>query len=68
MLQALRRHFGHAYVTRSQPDFHEFETDWELPQTRLVYRAVFVGSKAPIDSVELLEHLPAQQPRHRASA
>jgi len=67
VLQALRAHFGHGYVTRLQPDFPDFETDWDLPETRYSYRAVFVGSKAPIDSAELLEDLPAQQPKHRAS-
>jgi SAM-dependent methyltransferase len=65
VLQALQKHFGHGYVTRSQPDFPDFETDWELPRTRLVYRAVFVGSKAALDSAELLRDLPARQTKHR---
>lgn len=64
VIETLRKHFGHGYITRSQPDFPDFQTNWELPETRLGYRAVFVGSKTQLQNPELLAEVPQQQARH----
>jgi SAM-dependent methyltransferase len=63
VMQQLRRHFGYAYATRTQPDHGDFETDWRFPETRMIYRAVFVGSKIPLALSTLTEELPQQQTR-----
>lgn len=63
VMDKLRRHFGHAYATHAQPDYPDFQTDWKLPETRLIYRSVFVGSKVPLDLPTLVAELPQKQPR-----
>src|SRR5262245_48011934 len=67
IMQTLTRYFGHAYVTRTQPDYPDFTSDWIIPETRLIYRGVFVGSKYPLSSSELLSELPDRQPVFTAS-
>ena len=62
IMQTLTRYFGHAYVTRTQPDYPDFTPDWIIPETRLIYRGVFVGSKTPLANPELLSELPDRQP------
>ena len=62
IMQTLTRYFGYAYVTRTQPDYPDFTPDWIIPETRLIYRGVFVGSKYPLASPELLSELSEQQP------
>lgn len=62
IMQTLTRHFGHAYVTRTQPDYPDFTPDWIVTEPRLFHRGVFVGSKYPLASPELLSELPDQQP------
>jgi 2-polyprenyl-3-methyl-5-hydroxy-6-metoxy-1,4-benzoquinol methylase len=62
IMQTLTRYFGYAYVTRTQPDYPDFTPDWIIPETRLIYRGVFVGSKSPLSSSELLSELPDRQP------
>jgi 2-polyprenyl-3-methyl-5-hydroxy-6-metoxy-1,4-benzoquinol methylase len=62
IMQTLTRYFGHAYVTRTQPDYPDFTSDWLIPETRLIYRGVFVGSKYPLSRSELLSELPDRQP------
>lgn len=65
VLEKLRNYWGYSYITRSQPDHPDFPIDWDLLETRLLYRAVFIGSKTPLDNPELLTELPPQQPlRH----
>jgi SAM-dependent methyltransferase len=61
VMTRLRRFFGHAYVTRTQPDHPDFPTDWDLPPTQLIYRSVFVGSKVPLGCDQLLAELVQQQ-------
>ncbi len=71
VMDALRRHFGHAYLTRTQPDHPDFQTDWALVDTRLAYRAVFVGSKTALNLSSLTERVPQVQPplgQHTVSA
>jgi 2-polyprenyl-3-methyl-5-hydroxy-6-metoxy-1,4-benzoquinol methylase len=67
IMQTLTRYFGHAYVTRTQPDYPDFTPDWIIPETRLIYRGVFVGSKYPLSSAELLSELPDRQPVFKAA-
>ena len=62
IMQTLTRYFGYAYVTRTQPNYPDFTPDWIIPETRLIYRGVFVGSKYPLSSSELLSELPDRQP------
>lgn len=66
MLDTLRRWFGQGYITRMQPDYPDYQTNWELPDTRLMYRAVFIGSKEPLNNPNVLESPPQTQPRHTA--
>ncbi|MBC7803168.1 MAG: class I SAM-dependent methyltransferase [Candidatus Parcubacteria bacterium] len=61
LMDRLRHHFGHAYTTRAQPAYPDFETDWKLPETRTIYRAVFVGSKVPLALPTLAADLPQRQ-------
>ena len=67
IMQKLRQYFGHAYVSRTQPDYADFTPDWIIPDTRLIYRAVFVGSKQALALPELLSELPDHQPVFRQS-
>ena len=63
VMDKLRLHFGHAYSARAQPDHPDFQTDWKLPETSVNYRAVFVGSKVPLDLPALTAELPQRQAR-----
>ena len=67
IMQTLTRYFGWAYVTRTQPDYPDFTPDWIIPETRLIYRGVFVGSKYPLSNPELLSELPDRQPVFKSS-
>jgi FkbM family methyltransferase len=61
VMDHLREAFGHAYVTKTQPRHPDFEVDWERPAFQLVHRAVFVGSKQPLDNPNILDRLPTHQ-------
>ncbi|HEX5325621.1 MAG TPA: FkbM family methyltransferase [Acetobacteraceae bacterium] len=62
VMAALRRHFGHAYATWTQPDHPDFATDWTLITHDGNLRAVFIGSKQALALPALADALP---PRHR---
>jgi 2-polyprenyl-3-methyl-5-hydroxy-6-metoxy-1,4-benzoquinol methylase len=68
ILERLKKHFGYGYITDSQPDHGDFPTDWNFPMTNLIYRAVFVGSKAPLTNSHLLSEPLQSQSRHVSSA
>lgn len=53
VMRELRKRMGFAYQTVTQPDHHDFEGNWLQPSIRKVYRAIFVGSKAPIPNSQL---------------
>lgn len=53
VMRELRSHMGFAYQTTTQPEHHDFEPNWLKPTPRKLYRAVFVGSKTPLDSSRL---------------
>lgn len=60
VLNELRRHFDHAYVTRTQPWHEEFPTDWTASPSGRLTRAVFVAARRPLVS-DLLSTEPLQQ-------
>lgn len=64
VMEKLREYFGNAYHSITQPNHIDFPTNWDMPETRLVYRAVFVGSKKPIASPALTTEIPNRQARH----
>lgn len=49
VMRQLRDQFGWAYHSRTQPLHPDFEVNWLDPAPRKLYRAVFVGSKQPIE-------------------
>jgi hypothetical protein len=63
-MEKLNEHFGNAYHTATQPDHPDFPLNWDMPETRLLYRAVFVGAKEPLASPELTTAIPRVQTRH----
>lgn len=65
VMETLRQLWGHAYVTRAQPDHPDFPLEWPdrptPPPTRLT-RSVFVASRRPLDLPSLSDRLePVQQ-------
>jgi hypothetical protein len=66
VLEALREHFPHAYVTTTQPWHEEFPLDWtdESLQRRPLVRAVFIAAAEPVSSASLTETLAMRQVRH----
>lgn len=61
VMEMLRRYFGYSYVTKTQPRHPDFELNWHTPAFQLLHRAVFVGSKIPVESPHLLDSLPNAQ-------
>jgi SAM-dependent methyltransferase len=64
IMEKLEEHFGNAYHTSTQPDHSDFPLNWDMPETRLLYRAVFVGSKQPLALPALATGIPRMQTRH----
>jgi SAM-dependent methyltransferase len=63
VFEALKRHFGHAYVSTTQPDHPDFETDWALTRSFGNMRAIFVGSQAALCLPTLTAELPQRHAR-----
>jgi len=63
IMDTLKRYFGFAYITSTQPKHPDFPTDWRILPTQLVYRSVFVGSKRPLLNKNLLTEIPEHQTR-----
>jgi len=61
VMRQLQEHFGHAYQTLTQPSHPDFERNWLRPAPRILYRAVFIGSKHPLQLPTLSETLPDLQ-------
>ncbi len=57
VMDALRRHFGHAYTTRTQPAYRDFVRDWGRIDFIGNYRAVFVGSKIELSLPTLIDRV-----------
>jgi SAM-dependent methyltransferase len=64
VMNQLKKYFGHAYITKTQPDHSDFPSDWVYPDTNLLYRSVFVGSKSPLQNTMLTEDIPQQQTKY----
>jgi hypothetical protein len=63
-MEKLTKYFGNAYHTVTQPKHLDFPLNWEMPETRLIYRAVFVGAKQTLTSPALTTEIPKSQARH----
>lgn len=61
VMETLRENFPHAYVTRTQPNYPDFDLDWSTPGFQLVHRSVFVGSKRELAHPDLLSEIPMRQ-------
>jgi SAM-dependent methyltransferase len=60
----LRRAFSHVYLPRTQPWHEEFPVDWTIaPPNPSLVRAVFVGSRTPLDDPSLSTRIPRRQHR-----
>jgi len=52
----LCRHFAYVYMPRTQPSHEEFPTDWTTPPPPdLRIRSIFVASRRPLDSDQLVQ-------------
>lgn len=60
MLTCLSKYFGHSYVSVTQPNHSDFPGDWTKAQGTN-NRAIFVGSKTPLDLATLSHVLLDQQ-------
>jgi len=65
MRDTLARYFGYAYLAKTQPNHPDFPVDWDRPETRILYRAVFVGSRVALANPNLTDTIPRQQPAWR---
>jgi hypothetical protein len=65
LYQTLKSHFPHVYLPRTQPDHPQFPTDWtgKPPADAPLTRSVFVASRRPIASADLVEALLMRQER-----
>lgn len=61
LMAELRKHYKFVYVTRAQPNHHEFALKW--PSERQKVRAVFVASRDELDLPTLSDELPMRQKR-----
>ncbi len=57
IMSALKRFYGYAYVSKTQPNHIDFDTDWVIPSKKLNHRAVFLGSKIPLSNASLSDRL-----------
>jgi SAM-dependent methyltransferase len=67
VLNRLRMLFGHAYIPHTQPDHVDVPFDWKQPPIQLMYRSIFVGSRAPLSQPTLADTVPMQQEAYRVS-
>lgn len=63
ILRNLVRYFGHGYISLMQPDHPEFPINWSARANRN-NRAVFVGSKRPLDNPLLTISPPGRQQKY----
>ena len=61
IMTELRKHYPYVYITKTQPDYHEFVLGWPASQPDV--RAVFVASRTKLESSLLTEFLPMRQER-----
>ena len=68
LMTQLKRHFQYVYATKTQPYHEEFPTDWTKPwpNNSGLTRAVFVASRASLESDQLTEPLTEKQTHHKS--
>lgn len=59
----LKKYYGYAYVTKTQPNHVDFDLDWTIALKKQNHRSVFVASKTAINNPLLLTELPNLQER-----
>jgi len=65
LYRALKKHFDYVYIPRAQPNHEQFPLDWSVPQSHGgPNRAIFIGSRIPLNNERLSEELLTQQTRH----
>lgn len=58
----LRQHFPYVYLSKTQPDHHEFPVDWTAGAAKVESsRAIWVASRQPLDLPSLVTEIPARQ-------
>ena len=67
VLDRLQNHWGHGYITATQPDHAEFLLDWTT-HTVANTRAVFVGSRTQLKNPLLVRSPPQNQSRCKKSS
>ncbi len=55
VLNKLRQYYGHSYISKTQPDHYDFPNNWDVAHYPYNTRAIFVGSKTPINNPLLLD-------------
>ncbi len=63
IMEQLKELWGYAYISNTQPNSDEFETDWATPSKHGNHRAVFVGSRNKLSNSTLADEPAATQPR-----
>ena len=61
VIEMLKKYFGFAYASKSQPPHPDFDWDWQSFVSKKNHRAVFVGSKTPLVNEKLSAQLPSEQ-------
>ncbi len=61
LMQVLKKYYGYAYTTKTQPRHPDFDLEWQIPLKKQNHRAVFVGAKRPIENPLLVTELPDVQ-------
>lgn len=64
VVNRLRKYFPHVYMTRTQPFFDRYRSDWREPSTGRGHdRALFIASRRPLENASLTTEIPQVQPR-----
>ena len=65
IFETLAKDFAHVYLPRTQPNHEQYPIDWTRPElhTAPLNRAIFIASRTPLASDQLLTELCAQQER-----
>lgn len=60
----LKKLFPYVYATKTQPRHPDFPLEWPAVNSKGNKRAVFIASRTPIFSDQLINYLPKKQTRH----
>lgn len=61
VMRALRKYYGNAYITKTQPRHQDFPLNWRITSLQMDYCAVFVGSKRRLENPYLLDTITDHQ-------